>query len=281
MLLLPEHYSLTPFEDATSIIDDPELLRARAEESGYLFFADLISGSRIDPVRAFESRLSAEYGWTEPDPENRPYQLVRPGARLDGYGWDDPRFIQLQSQVCTHPAFRSLVLDERIMRILEIVYGEAADVATMNQCWVKLPGNPEHTTLPHQDTYYLPSCPRMWSVWFPLVDTPLEIGPLAVVPGSHQRVWPQANYLSGIDVPRDVVWATGPVHPGDVVAYGAATVHCAWSNVSQFNVRVALDVRYEPMMTPDSILRPDIGNVEARSEDRPKLQSQVTANHRS
>jgi len=46
MLMLPEHYSLTPFEDATNIIDNPELLRARAEESGYLFFADLSSGRR-------------------------------------------------------------------------------------------------------------------------------------------------------------------------------------------------------------------------------------------
>jgi len=260
MLLLPEHYSLTPFEDATSLLSDPGLIRARAEESGYLYFAGLIPASLIDPVRAYESELSAAYGWTAPNPGNCPFQRVRPGACFDGHGWDDPRFIDLQRRVCTHVGFRTLVLDERIMRILAIVYGEAAAVATMNQCWVKLPGNPEHTTLPHQDTFYLPSCPRMWSVWFPLVDTPLELGPLAVVPGSHRKVWRHKDNLQGIDVPRDVIWATGPVHPGDIVAYSAATVHCAWSNVSKSNVRVALDVRYEPKMTSDSILRPDIGN---------------------
>ena len=260
MLLRPEHYRLTPYEDATSLLEEPELLRARAEESGYLYFADLIPAYRIDPVRAFESGLSAEYGWTNPNPENRPFQNVRQGACFDGHGWDDPRFIQLQRQVCTHPEFRGLVLDERIMRVLEIVYGEAAAVATMNQCWVKLPGDPEHTTLPHQDTFYLPACPQMWSVWIPLVDTPLEVGPLAVVPGSHKQIWRHTDHLHGIDVPRDVVWATGPVHPGDIVAYGAATVHCVWSNVSKSNVRVALDVRYEPMMTSGSILRANIGD---------------------
>jgi ectoine hydroxylase-related dioxygenase (phytanoyl-CoA dioxygenase family) len=98
----------------------------------------------------------------------------------------------------------------------------------------------------------------MWSVWIPLVDTPLEVGPLAVVPGSHNKVWRHRDHLHGIDVPRDVVWATGPVHPGDIVVYGAATVHCAWSNVSKSNVRVALDVRYEPVRTTDSILRADV-----------------------
>jgi hypothetical protein len=257
MLLLPEYYPLMPFEDSTILLNSPELLRERAEESGYLYFPGLISAMPIDLLRAFESELSAGYGWTEPNPENHPFQQVKPGAAFEGHGWDDPRFIRLQNQVCTHPIFRSLVLDQRILRILETVYGEPAAVAEMNQCWVKLPGDPERTTLPHQDTFYLPTCPRMWSVWVALVDTPLDLGPLAVVPGSHRKPWPHMDALRGIDVPRDVAWATGPVHPGDIVAYGAATVHCAWSNVSRDMVRVALDVRYEPQSTIDSILRPD------------------------
>jgi hypothetical protein len=257
MLLLPEYYPIVPFEDATGLLDQPDLLRAQAEALGYLYFAGFIPSQRMAEVRALVSGLSAGYGWTELDPGNPPFQQVRPGAEFAGYGWDDPRFVRLQTQVCTHPAFRSLVQDESILRILEIVYGEAAAVATMNQCWIKLPGDPERTTLPHQDTYYLPSCPRMWSVWFPLVDTPLEVGPLAVIPGSHRKAWYHQGSLRGIDVPKDVVWATGPVRPGDVVAYGAATVHCAWSNVSQNNVRVALDVRYEPLAMANSILRPD------------------------
>ena len=257
MLLLPEHYPLMPFDDSTGLLDSPELLRERAEKSGYLYFAGLVPGTQIGSIRALESELSTGYGWTEPNPENHPFQQVKPGAAFEGQGWDDPRFIKLQNQVCSHPIFRSLVLDQRILRILGIIYGEPAAVAEMNQCWVKLPGDPGRTTLPHQDTFYLPACPRMWSVWLPLVDTPLEVGPLAVIPGSHRRSWPHTDALRGIDVPRDVVWATGPVRAGDVVVYGAATVHCAWSNVSRNRVRVALDVRYEPKSTLNSILRPD------------------------
>ena len=95
----------------------------------------------------------------------------------------------------------------------------------------------------------------MWSVWYPLVDTPLEVGPLAVVPGSHKKKWPHVDRWTGINVPRNVTWATRDVRPGDMVAYDASTVHCAWSNVSPNSVRLALDVRYEPIGTPNSVLR--------------------------
>jgi ectoine hydroxylase-related dioxygenase (phytanoyl-CoA dioxygenase family) len=95
----------------------------------------------------------------------------------------------------------------------------------------------------------------MWSVWFPLADTPLEVGPLGIVPGSHKKVWPHLDRWKGIGVSNEVTWATQPVYPGDIVAYGASTVHCAWSNVSENSVRLALDVRYEPVGTPNSVLR--------------------------
>jgi hypothetical protein len=63
-----------------------------------------------------------------------------------------------------------------------------------------------------------------------------------------------AMYLTafpGWRLPKGLNGAT----PRDIVAYGASTVHCAWSNVSENSVRLALDVRYEPVGTPNSVLR--------------------------
>jgi ectoine hydroxylase-related dioxygenase (phytanoyl-CoA dioxygenase family) len=98
---------------------------------------------------------------------------------------------------------------------------------------------------------------RMWTVWIPLSATPMEVGPLAVIPGSHRSTTlPQKDALAGIDVPHDICWATQEVSPGDVVFFSAATIHCAWSNMSPTAVRLSLDVRYEPRSTRDSILRP-------------------------
>jgi ectoine hydroxylase-related dioxygenase (phytanoyl-CoA dioxygenase family) len=114
-------------------------------------------------------------------------------------------------------------------------------------CWVKLPGSPAQTTRPHQDCWYLRDVPRFWTVWLPLVETPWDVGPLAVVPGSHRRgVAPHVDNLTGIVLPPDTRLASNPVRPGDAVLFGEETIHCAWSNVSPTDVRVSFDIRYEP-----------------------------------
>ena len=61
--------------------------------------------------------------------------------------------------------------------------------------------------------------------------------------------------MTGIKVPKDVTFATGDVLPGDLVAFDAGTIHCAWSNVSPKYVRLSLDCRYEPSGISNSILR--------------------------
>jgi ectoine hydroxylase-related dioxygenase (phytanoyl-CoA dioxygenase family) len=256
MLLIPEFYPVAPFEDSTADFANAQLLRERAADSGYLHFKALAPAPLLEDVRTLTCRLCHAYGWIEPNPQNLTTVRVRHGASLEGRGWDDRRFVQMQGEVYTSREFRRLALCDPVMQMLEIVFDEPAALAESNQCWVKLPGTPQHTTLPHQDTYYLPGCPRMWSVWYPLVDTPLPLGPLGVVPGSHKLIWPHVDPWTGIEVPRSIAWATQAVHPGDIVAYGAATVHCAWSNVSSHNVRLTLDVRYEPAATRNSILRP-------------------------
>lgn len=254
MLLLAEYFPTVPFEDATPLLDDPRGLNEMAMEQGYLFFRGLMPLELVDPVRAFACELAAGYGWVDLDPDNPPFVYAKSDAQFYGHGWDDPRFTALQLKVTQNREFRRLVTDTRIMDVLGAVYGEPAELAIANHCWLKLPGDPERTTLPHQDSYFLPDSPRLWTVWYPLVDTPLEVGPLGVVPGSHKEVWPHIDRMTGIDVPRDVTWATGDVFPGDLVAFHASTIHCAWSNVSPTYVRLSLDVRYEPRDTQNSVI---------------------------
>jgi hypothetical protein len=256
MLLIPEKYPTVPFEDATPLLDDPEQLVRTAEEQGYLYFKGLIPTELVDPVRALACEVAEGFGWVVADPKNPPFIYADPDAYFEGRGWDDPRFVELQVKVCYSDVFRKLVVHDNIMNVLATVYGEPAALALTNHCWLKLPGSPEHTTLPHQDIFYLPDCPRMWTVWYPLVDTPLDVGSLGVVPESHKREWPHIDNLTGIKVPRDVTFATGDTKPGDLVAFSAGTIHCAWSNVSPSYCRLSLDVRYEPAATSQSLLRP-------------------------
>jgi ectoine hydroxylase-related dioxygenase (phytanoyl-CoA dioxygenase family) len=257
-VLLPEDFAIQPFEDSTGLLEDPVTLRARAADQGFLFFESLLPASLVDPFRQLARGAFETNGWVRQEAGNPPSMKAVPGAALEGRGWDDPRWLDFQYRLSVHTDFLTLAEDRKIMDVLEILLGEPAWLAAVNFCWLKLPGSPEQTTLPHQDQWYLPDCPRMWTVWVPLVDTPFDVGPLGCVPGSrHQGLWDHAGQFQGIRVSSDVRWASSEVHAGDVVFFDALTVHCAWSNVSASHARVSADIRYEPRSVGDaSILRP-------------------------
>ena len=258
MLLLPGDYPIEPFEEATPLLEKPKELQEKAVDEGYLYFKNLLPKPAVMAVRAWVREECARLGWIRRDKRNLPTMRAQKGAKLTGRGWDDPKWTQFQLDFTNNAEFRKLAKHDSIMSTLEAVAGEPMALAVAHHCWLKLPGSPEQTTRPHQDTFYLPDCPRMWTVWIPLVDTPLDVGPLGIIPRSHETDWHHIDAMTGIDVPTDVGWVTEAVKPGAVVMFSAATVHCAWSNVSPKLVRLSLDVRYEPKNLPGpSILRPD------------------------
>ncbi len=247
MLLRPETFATAPFVDATPWRRDPPRLLELARELGYLYLRDFLPAGHVAAVRAFARSFCEQHGWLHPDPEGSPHFAAVPGAQLAGRGWDDPRFVALQRELRLLPAFQDLAQDPDLLAILEWVVGEPVWLATANYCWLKFPGSPEQTTLPHQDLFYLPDTPRLWTAWAPLTDTPMDLGPLGVVPGSQrQGLWPHVDAMTGISVAPEVIWHTGPVRSGDVVLFDALAVHCAWSNVSPTMARASLDIRYEP-----------------------------------
>ena len=213
-------------------------------------------------MRAAVRSVAEGHGWLRPASDNPPVYVARPGARLERHGWDDPRWVALQSQLRHMPVFRALAQTPTLTGVLETIWGEPAELATANYCWLKLPGSPEQTTRPHQDAYYLPDSPRLWTAWVALVDTPFELGPIGVVARSNRREtpWPHVDPWTGILVPADTRWDTGEAAAGDVVLFDALTVHCAWSNVTSTRVRASFDLRYEPRSAVEgegrSVLRP-------------------------
>ncbi len=103
---------------------------------------------------------------------------------------------------------------------------------------------------------------RMLTVWFSLQDTPIDKGPLMVVPGSHKSgLLPHCpNYMGnsplfagGTQVPEDLFAAEDaiplPVKRGDAIFMHKQTVHGSYPNVSD-DVRWSFDLRYNPTDQP-------------------------------
>lgn len=88
------------------------------------------------------------------------------------------------------------------------------------------------------------------TVWIPLCDVPVELGPLCVIPGSHQGGMlthcPRASGLTVADaeLPAQEPVAL-PVKAGDVILQNRFMVHASLDNRSADQVRLSLDVRYQ------------------------------------
>jgi ectoine hydroxylase-related dioxygenase (phytanoyl-CoA dioxygenase family) len=103
--------------------------------------------------------------------------------------------------------------------------------------------------------------PNLWTAWLPLVVTPLDLGPLAVLPGSH-RVGLLAHQgtgagRQGVDLPESARLAASAVAPGDAILFHCLAVHCALPNLTADRVRLSVDFRYQPANEPVHVVRID------------------------
>ena len=103
---------------------------------------------------------------------------------------------------------------------------------------------------------------KMLTVWFPLLDAPIEKGPLRVVPGSHRGdlLTHCLNYMgnkltpaAGRQIPEKLFAADIakpiPLDRGSVVFLHKRMVHSSLPNVSE-EVRWSFDLRYNPTGEP-------------------------------
>jgi len=246
--LVPSEHDVRPYRDASPHLGDPAALRALADESGYLYFPALLPTARVAQARD-EIRLHGEAcGWFQSGRGGPHGVFARPGATLSGQGFDDPDWTALQRRLNgeANSAFRALGQTIADLGIVDVLYEtEPAALAQANIGWVKLPGSPQHTTRPHQDLYYAPTCPDQWTAWAPLTDTDLNLGTLALAEGSHQcGALHHESALTGIEMAADTRWASADAHVGDVIFFGALTVHAAWSNVTPDRARLSADYRF-------------------------------------
>jgi ectoine hydroxylase-related dioxygenase (phytanoyl-CoA dioxygenase family) len=238
---------LQPFCDSTELRDDAAGLRHRAASDGYLWLRGAVPTSKVAALRARVLESCARLGWLAPAGDTDA-PLARPGLRLGGH--DDPRYHAFLAEILASPEFMAIGDDEVVTRVVAAQCNAPMARRNADICRVFSPDSDEFTTLPHQDHYYLGGSPQGWTAWVPLGDCPIELGPLAVLPGSH-RAGALPHVGSGtvkhvVDMPDDVRWASGDLASGDIVLFHAFTLHGALPNRSGSRLRLSADYRYLP-----------------------------------
>ncbi len=247
--------------DSTPFARDSDVLRSRAAEHGYLALRDIPGPEAVAPLRALIHDVAESLGLLQPARGGCTAPMVRPGAALTGTGYDDPRWLTLQERVLADPRFAAVGDDAGLMTVLEALFDGPVLTRRGDICRLSLPGAPHLTTPPHQDHWYTGGTKNLWTVWIALTETPLDLGPLAVLPGSHlSGLFPHAGQgvgRQGVSVADDPQFAAAPLAAGDAILFNCLTVHCALPNMTRDRVRLSVDYRYQPANEPISVERVD------------------------
>jgi hypothetical protein len=235
-----------PLEDSVPLMGNPVRLRERASQDGFIFFRGLVPDDVVLALRRTVLDYASRVGWLDPDAcigEGR----AKTGKRI-GY-YEDPEWVNLQVHVQNREEMWALGDSVAIHSALNIMENRSSYLclSTANTCRVFSP-HPDMATQPHQDAHYLRMIADFWTAWMPLGDCPRELGPLALLAGSHhgglREHSGQGIVDGGVTVPNDSVWSTTDFRCGDVVLFRPHTLHCSLPNHSGDRLRLSADFRY-------------------------------------
>ena len=128
----------------------------------------------------------------------------------------------------------------------------------------------DHTTPIHQDYVHFQGSYDTYTCWTPIGDCPIELGALAVLPGSHHINAVRDHHFSlgaGLlaihEEELDGQWHSADFEIGDTLIFHSLLVHQALPNVTEDRMRVSLDNRYQSMDIPisEKMLVPHLSNL--------------------
>ena len=235
--------------DANDILNDVTALRARMADDGYLLIRNFHEREAVLAARAEILNHLAQQGFLKP---GTPVEAGIIGPQNRGTVLPNNVVVKL-------PAYLRLVDGARIMTFFEQFLG--GSVLTLDHKW---PRAVKHgaATGAHYDIVYMGSgTPNLYTVWTPLDDVTLDMGPLAICPGSNhierlKQTYGRAdahNDLTDGWLGRDphelrqslgVEWASTSFQAGDVVIFGMFFLHGSLDNVSD-RYRLSTDNRYQ------------------------------------
>lgn len=254
------------FRDSRPLIDDPIGLRARFEEDGYVFLTEALDRDLVTQARARLLEQLHESG------------MLQPGTNVS----DGIACMPWKPRSC-HPLIHANQPLQRLLysgRMLDIVTSMLEfTVRHFDFTWIRVLG-PGHGTAPHADSVYMNrGTQRLLTAWTPLMEIPLDIGGLMIMPGSHRLDRLRKYFAADVDTycenrpprtPKDAHGWIGPMgdgklsenpvvlqqrlqlpwltantfRPGDVLIFGIRTLHASIDNTSD-KVRLSTDSRFQ------------------------------------
>ena len=218
-----EHYATTGYVVLRGVVDPADL---DALEGAFEHYANAYIAEPPDDPWLHTPEFAAWLGDLKPEIQAHLYEQMRGSRNLEFFG-DLP---ELFESVGALVGYRSVKPKATRFRM-------------------DLPHDTRHLAVWHQDHAYVGGSTDTVTAWVPLQDTPWEMGPLLVAPGTHIAEFGHDPGPNGRRVcyPVDGVKLQAlPLDRGDVLLFHSLLLHSGQVNLSD-RVRYSVQVRYEPL----------------------------------
>jgi ectoine hydroxylase-related dioxygenase (phytanoyl-CoA dioxygenase family) len=252
--------------EANGLLGDKPRLRSRMESDGYLFFRGVIPTAKLKELKNDLTLILADQGWIKGGAQ----RMAAEAASLP-HREGEALYLDALDQIVKLESLHSLAHEKNLLQVMRQVLGDSAFPHPLSIVRLVFPHAPELTTPPHQDYPNNQGTKRLTAAWIPLDDCVKADGSLAIMEGSNQfGVLPLKFHLGagnrGASLTQemsDCRWVGADFKAGDVLLFGAMTVHRSLDNHNFSRMRLSVDFRYQleaEELTAGS-LKPHFGRV--------------------
>jgi hypothetical protein len=238
------------FVDSTELIQDGVALAARMQRDGYLFLRGLLPRADVAAVQQQVGAIARDAGWLRRDQPIEAAMADPAGFCVD----PDPTYLRTLRQINRLEDYHALKHHPALIGLFERMLG--GPILPHPRVLMRniFPAREEFTTKAHQDFPNVQGTTEVYTAWMPLIDCPMQVGPLQVAAGSHQSGvydFSVAGGAGGIEItdPLEGRWVSDGFTVGDVLVFHSMTVHKGLPNRSD-RLRMSMDVRYQLVSEP-------------------------------
>lgn len=221
-------------------------LRAPLRSRGYILIRGLLPQKDVRQVLVEVTKIVSAAGWLLPD-----YDPLNRTANLSAACGDpDPAFKRTYQEVFNLAQFHALPHHPELQRVMKMIVGDRLLIHPKPIGRLIFPNCERLRVHAHQDYRFMGGDPECFTVWIPLHDCPIEMGPLEIMEGSHRSgfIAHEDENLHVPEIPASTAgegdWVGSPVCAGDVLIFHSLTVHAALPNLSK-QIRISLDCRFQ------------------------------------
>jgi hypothetical protein len=229
-------------------IDDlaPHTFQEELGSRGYALIRGVLPRVDIENTLGDVTAILSDAGWLLPGHD--PLERIANSAATCGD--PDPSFKRTYGEVFNLESFHALPHHPALKRVMKMLVGEQVLVHPKPIGRLIFPNCKTLTVHAHQDYRFMNGDPECFTVWVPLHDCPIDLGPLQILEGSH-RLGIIRHEDENLHVPEiqagaltEGEWASGSINAGDVLMFHSLTVHAASPNRSK-QLRISMDCRFQ------------------------------------